>query len=231
MSSLRIHSLTMARQYSLLCSRAICVAGSWELVWPSDGDPSPCSIQESLAGCADAHAALEAGSATQRSAAQPRSALQPAAFLLCRPDVPPLRAHRHQIFSCSSFTLSGQAYADTTTNHSGCSDPLLAYLRTVRPACYANSPSACYAELPDLVHRISRNMISTRPRRRSCGGSGQTLCEIPVQAGQVIAAIVTFSFSSPSGDGQSATPALARPHPILRAPASTKPPASTPVTH
>ncbi|MFZ0954454.1 MAG: hypothetical protein WBQ40_01895 [Candidatus Sulfotelmatobacter sp.] len=195
------------------------VPGSWELFL--NGNPSPCSSSNSATGgvCAllvggSALAAnVNAATPCATSPAPVQSGTQPYCYLTLAPSL-----------TGSSFTLSGQAYADTSTNIAAAGSQLA--FCDGAPI----SPSQCAAETTFVVGSFSEYDFYPAVSSPSCGGSGQSLCEIQVQAGQVIAASVTFSFSSPSGDGQPATPALARPHPILRVPASTKPTASTPVT-
>jgi hypothetical protein len=218
------------------------VAGSWEL--DVGGSPSPCltAVAQTFDYCAMVTAGsgyanwtgYAGGCTTTVGAANPQpfcyATLAPSLTGAFTPDYLP-----------SSLTLSGQAYVDTSTSISFVQSSLVACLvnfaggsgaidNAVSPSvCYSSSGSSpSYSASPFTFSQY--DFYPALSPSASCGGSGQPLCEIPVQAGQVIAASVTFSFSSPSGEGQSATPALAHRHPILRAPASTKPTASTPVT-
>jgi hypothetical protein len=200
------------------------VAGSWELL--VGGNPGPCSSSSGPCQIVTAGSGLAFSGCTTALLAV--SGTQPFCYATLAPS---LTGGQNQVYGYSSFTLMGQAYADTSTpitvlqslltTCGSINAQVVDSTNTQSPsACYANSNSGLFTEY-DFYPALSSP---------SCGGTGQPLCEIPVQAGQIIAASVTFSFSSPSGDGQSTTPALARPHPILRAPVSTKLPAPTPVT-
>lgn len=205
------------------------VAGSWGI--DAYGSPSPCSTSGScfiVQGGAAAINLLATPPCT--TTVGPASSTTPQPFCY-ETLVPSLTggASAGSSFAYNSFTLSGQAYVDTTTTIASVGTWFIAcgpFSATVLPN--ASAPSQCYGAgaLYSAVPFTQYEFGQTG----SCGGSGQPLCEVQVQAGQIISATVTLSFSSPSGDGQSATPALARRHPMLRAPASTKPLAPTPVT-
>jgi hypothetical protein len=211
------------------------VAGSWELViyGTSGGGASlsPCSLGPDCV-------IVQAGTPPENYYATPLPGCAAAAGPVSQGDTQPfcyatlapsLTGASTEDFGFSSFTLNGQAYADTQTAITEvASDINPCISSTTAPA--STSPSACYPSQLNQILFTEYDFYPALSPSASCGNSGQPLCEIPVQAGQVISASVTFSFSSPSGDGQSATPALAHPHPFLRAPASTKPTASTPVT-
>lgn len=134
----------------------------------------------------------------------------------------------------SQFTLSGQAYVDTATS--------IASVQTWQNACGSNSttatvssnvtsPSTCFPN-PTFYY----NGASTGSwfefteydfgQVGSCGGSGQPLCPIPVQVGQIVSATVQFSFSSPSSS--SAVSNIARPHRFLTKPLTAKPTGAEP---
>jgi hypothetical protein len=202
------------------------VAGSWQLY--VSGSPSPCSTGIDCAmvtagsGVASYYGS---GCTTAVGVASP----QPSCYATLTPS---LTGGTNDPYAYSSFTLNGQAYADTSTTITIVQSALTAcgsISVQVVDSTNTQSPSACYGQYSTSL--FTEYDFYPSVSSASCGGSGLPLCEIPVQAGQVIAASVTFSFSSPSGDGQSTTPALARPHPILRAPNPVKPPASTPITH
>jgi hypothetical protein len=207
------------------------VAGSWGI--DAYGSPSPCSTS-SLGSCF----IVQGGAAGINLLATPpcTTTVGPASSTTPQPFcyetlVPSLTggASAGSSFAYNSFTLSGQAYVDTTTTIASVGTWFIAcgpFSATVLPN--ASAPSQCYGE-GQLYFAVPFTQYEFG-QTGSCGGSGQPLCEVQVQAGQIISATVTLSFSSPSGDGQSATPALARRHPMLRAPASTKPLAPTPVT-
>jgi hypothetical protein len=205
------------------------VPGSWELLvsgtLSETGPQGPCSTDASGACYM---VASGSGPATQEDCTTAVGAADPQPFCYANLTTS-LTGAPTPGFSSSSLTLSGQAYADFSTNIVSVQS-LMSYC-VVQAGGYGNSPSACYPIAANPARFTEYDFYPALSPSPNCGGSGQTLCEVPVQAGQVIAASVTFSFSSPSGDGQSATPALARPQPILRTPASTKLPASTPVTH
>lgn len=122
----------------------------------------------------------------------------------------------------SSFVLSGQAYVTNTTTITTL-DSLLATCGAQGLATF--SPSTCNATATQLYDFTEYDF----GQAGSCGGSGQALCPIPVQTGQVISVSVQFSFSSPSQSGQSAASSLARRRTMLQVPNPAKPPASMPV--
>lgn len=211
------------------------VAGSWAL--QVFGSPSPCLAGGASEGCAMVTAG--SGQAIPNTGFEDCTTLvgvaNPQPYCYATLVSTPTGAVTPSLFY-SSLTLSGQAYADTSSTISSVESELA----TCGSSPAANSgatdtvsPSACYSnsEAPLINGAVYQFTEYDFGQTGSCGGTGQPLCEIPVQAGQVISASVTFSFSSPSGDGQSATPALARPHPILRAPNPAHPAASTPVPH
>lgn len=209
--------------------------GPWAVVLAGiqggTGSPSPCST-------GNVCLITEAGSAIQADFAPcptgtvgpVTSGTQPFCYATL---VPSLAGSPGRYIHYSSFTLSGQAYVDTTTT--------VGLVATESMPCGSTSPeetpnlpppnvptpSACFSSSPDLV-TVGFTEYDFGAAG-SCGGTGQLLCPIPVQAGQTISATVQFIFSSPSSS-QSAAPALAHPHPLLRAPSPAKPPASTPVT-
>jgi hypothetical protein len=201
------------------------VAGSW-LLW-IEGDPSPCSTYS--VGCAILPAGSGAlsnfgGGCTTVVGPVAAGQTQPFCYETLEPSL--TGPAFFGTFAYSSFTLSGQAYVDTSTlitsvisNLSACG----VTTATVSTSTNTTSPSACYAS-DTGSSSFTEYDFGVAP---NCSSSGP-LCQISVQAGQIIAASVTFSFSSPSS--QSADSTLARPHPILRAPVSTKLPAPTPVT-
>lgn len=122
-------------------------------------------------------------------------------------------------FNYSSLTLSGQAYIANTT--------AVTTLNSLLATCgvqglSTSSANACYTAGGNLYNFTEYDFGPAG----SCGGSGQPLCAIPVEAGQVISVTVQFSFSSP---GQSAVSSAARRRTMLQAPNPAKPPASTPV--
>ncbi len=210
------------------------VAGSWELAVAGETvgstgvtqSTSPCSAgTDCVMETAGSGLANGSGCTAAPGVANP----QPSCYATLAPS---LTGAQTADFSSSSLTLSGQAYADTSTSISSVQS--LISQCGISPTALASantfSPSACYAAGSLIVPFSEYDFAPPNTPSTACNGAGQPLCSIPVQAGQVIAAFVTFSFSSPSGDGQSATPALAHPHPILRAPVSTKLPAPTPVT-
>jgi hypothetical protein len=119
----------------------------------------------------------------------------------------------------SMFTLSGQAYVDTATsinylssfqNPCGSTSTTVAALSTSPSACLANSSFNPYAFTDYSFGSVG-----------SCGGSGQPLCPVPVQAGQTVFATVQFSFSSASSS--SSTSNVARPRSIPVKPLSGQP--------
>ncbi|MGB6990077.1 MAG: hypothetical protein WBD89_12645 [Candidatus Sulfotelmatobacter sp.] len=199
------------------------VAGSWQLL--VGGTTSPCSTSP-VAACE----ILTAGS----SLANPGSgcttavvAANPQPF--CYATLTPSLSGNNEPYAYSSFALDGQAYADTSTSITVLQSFLAACgSQTVQVVDSTNtlSPSACYAS-PDYISNLFTEYDFGQPG--ACGGTGQLLCPIPIQAGQIIAANVQFSFSSPSSG--SGTSDLARPRPILKTPNPAQPPASTPVTH
>jgi hypothetical protein len=136
----------------------------------------------------------------------------------------------------SSFTLNGQAYVDTSTTLVNVStSATLCGTTGTTIAQTALAPSSCFGLTgnDNNVNNTSFTSYSFGPTTPAglCGGSGSglPLCQFTLQVGQVISATVTFSFSSPGGDGQSPSSAVARRRAIVRAPNPAKPPVSTPV--
>jgi hypothetical protein len=196
------------------------VAGSWQLIVA--GTQSPCSSNPEN-GCF----MVAAGSAVANTFQNCPTAVgvanpQPYCYATLGTS---LTGAKTTSFGFSSLTVSAQAYADTSTTISAVQS-YIAPCPGQAGESSSETPSACYSALGPVAVQFSEYDFA-QPGT-ACGGAGQPLCPIPVQAGQVIAASVQFSFSSPAGDGQNT--ALARPHPILRAPASTKPATPTPVT-
>jgi len=122
----------------------------------------------------------------------------------------------------TQFTLSGQAYVDTATSISAVDTwemPCGSGSATVTAS--STSPSAC---LPSIgANTLLEFTEYDFGEVGSCGGSGQPLCPIQVQVGQIVSATVQFSFSSPSSSSSASASNLARPHSILVKPLSGEP--------
>jgi hypothetical protein len=199
------------------------VGGAWSLA--VNANPSPCSSSNGLGGGAcfivEAGTGLALTYGTCTATVGPvASGTQPFCYATL---VPSLTGAANSSFGYSSFTLSGQFYADTSTTLTSVeSSTLPCGPSTATISASTFSPSSCLTAAGYYGYFTQYLFYF-----ESCGGTGQPLCAISVQAGQVVAASVTFTFSSPS---ESATPALAHPRPLLRAPNPAKPPASAPVT-
>jgi hypothetical protein len=193
------------------------VAGSWALA--VSGDPGPCGSGAACWIVMPGSSVTGFGGSTL-GCTNTLGALNPQPYCYSTLGLSLTGAPTPDMYF-SSFVLSGQAYVTNTTTITTL-DSLLATCGAQGLATF--SPSTCNATATQLYDFTEYDF----GQAGSCGGSGQALCPIPVQTGQVISVSVQYSFSSPSSG--SGTPALAHPHPILRVPASTKPTASTPVT-
>jgi hypothetical protein len=194
------------------------VAGSWALA--VSGDPGPCGSGFACWIVMPGSSVTGFGGGSTLGCTNTLGALNPQPYCYSTLGLSLTGAPTPDMYF-SSFVLSGQAYVTNTTTITTL-DSLLATCGAQGLATF--SPSTCNATATQLYDFTEYDF----GQAGSCGGSGQALCPIPVQTGQVISVSVQYSFSSPSSG--SGTPALAHPHPILRVPASTKPTASTPVT-
>ncbi len=194
------------------------VAGSWALA--VSGDPGPCGSGFACWIVMPGSSVTGFGGGSTLGCTNTLGALNPQPYCYSTLGLSLTGAPTPDMYF-SSFVLSGQAYVTNTTTITTL-DSLLATCGAQGLATF--SPSTCNATAT-LLYDFTEYDFG---QAGSCGGSGQALCPIPVQTGQVISVSVQYSFSSPSSG--SGTPALAHPHPILRVPASTKPTASTPVT-
>jgi hypothetical protein len=201
------------------------VPGSWGLI--IGGTSSPCSSGKTLGGCAIVQAAsgqtkyrLFSPCATTVGPVQ-QGSKQP----FCYATLEPSLTGTGGLYGYSSFTLSGEAYADTSATITNVQSGFgTCGIASKQVSLNYESPGACFA-IPNFLLLTQYDFGLAG----SCGGSGKALCPISVQAGQVIAATVTFSFSSPSGDGQAAR--VARTNATLRDPDPTMPASSVPVNH
>lgn len=201
------------------------VSGAWYVY--IEGNPSPCS-SSSAAGAPvcvttppGSSVASNSGNFNCSATVGPvTSGTQPYCYSTLEYSLAPV----------GTLTLSGQVYADTSTSIAAVGTTLLTCglgPGTWTGSTNTNSPSSCFpnwgasTQWPFSYYSFGQT--------GSCGVSGEPLCPIPVQAGQIISASVQFTFSSPSS--QSPASDLARPRAILPAPNPAKLPVSTPETH
>lgn len=130
------------------------------------------------------------------------------------------------------LVLSGQAYVDTTTNITSVSTTLIlcgSYAPTWTGSTNTNAPSGCFLSATNgqTVFALPGFSSYSFGQTGSCGGSGQPLCPVYVQAGQTISASVQYTFSSASSSSSSSDAAKANASPLkvmqLKRPTSTPP--------
>jgi hypothetical protein len=205
------------------------VPGSWALV--VDGSSSPCSSNKNSSSKEGGCVIVQEGSGLTTlklfspctTTVGPVGAGKTQPF--CYSTLNPSETGSGGVLGFSSFTLSGEAYADTSTSISSVlSGPAICGVFGKATEPTSISPSGCFDK--QIFEPFTQYDFSAAA---NCGKSGQSLCTLPVQAGQVISATVTFSFSSPSGDGQAAR--VARTNAAQRDPNPARPFPSTPVNH